>query len=86
MRAMFVVYLILIAGGIAFCATIGSCTLMRRFLKEQSLSIVFLLLFLGALGGQAVRDTPTSTNRRSSTATPRCRCRAMSCRRTSPWT
>ena len=27
---------------------------MRRFLKEQSLSIVFLLLFLGALGGQAV--------------------------------
>jgi hypothetical protein len=27
---------------------------MRRFLKEQSLSIVFLLLFLGALGGQAI--------------------------------
>ena len=27
---------------------------MRRFLKEQSLSIVFLLLFLGALAGQAI--------------------------------
>src|SRR3954470_11500465 len=27
---------------------------MRRFLKEQSLSIVFLLLFLAALAGQAV--------------------------------
>jgi hypothetical protein len=27
---------------------------MRRFIKEQSLSIVFLLLFLGALGGQAI--------------------------------
>jgi hypothetical protein len=27
---------------------------MRRFLKENSLSIVFLLLFLAALGGQAV--------------------------------
>ena len=27
---------------------------MRRFLRENSLSIVFLLLFLGALAGQAV--------------------------------
>jgi hypothetical protein len=27
---------------------------MRRFLKQNSLSIVFLLLFLGALGGQAI--------------------------------
>ena len=26
---------------------------MRRFLKQNSLSIVFLLLFLGALAGQA---------------------------------
>src|SRR4029453_2098257 len=28
--------------------------LMRRFLKQQSLSIVFLVLFLGALTGQAI--------------------------------
>jgi hypothetical protein len=27
---------------------------MRRFLRENSLSIVFLLLFLGALGGQSI--------------------------------
>ena len=27
---------------------------MRRFLKQNSMSIVFLLLFLGALGGQAI--------------------------------
>ena len=47
---------------------------MRRFLRENSLSIVFLLLFLAALGGQAIAGhADFNEQARPSTATRRSR-------------
>ncbi len=44
---------------------------MRRFLKENSLSIVFLVLFLAALGGQAVAGHADFNDRADSHGDPR---------------
>ena len=55
MRAMFVIYIVLITVGITYCVDArASAQLMRRFLRDNSLSIVFLALFLVALVGQAI--------------------------------
>ena len=64
MRAMFYVYLFLIIGGISSTRPSACCTTdMRRFLRDNSLSIVFLLLFLAALSGQAIAGHVVTTTR-----------------------
>jgi hypothetical protein len=46
---------------------------MRRFLRENSLSLFFLAIFLGALAGQAIAGHTLSTASSSPTAIPRSR-------------
>ena len=54
MRAVFVTYLIVIVAGLTYFTILGlTHQLMRRLLREQSLSLVFGALFLAALAGQA---------------------------------
>ena len=85
MRAMFVVYLVLIMTGILFFIDHRpDSQLMRRFLRDNSLSIVFLLLFLAALTGQAFAGhADFNEDADPRTASPRSRCRATSSRPTS---
>ncbi len=56
---------------------------MRRFLKQNSLSVVFLVLFLAALTGQAIAGHADFNEEQLRHGDPRSRCPATSSRRTS---
>ena len=84
MRAMFVIYMVLIPVGITFCiGDRAAAQLMRRFLRENSLSIVLpARCSSAALAGQAIaghadfneragRATATRRSRSAATSSPR---------------
>ena len=53
MRAMFVLYLVLIAAGLVYFTALGLLSAVKRFLRDNGLSLAFGVLFLGTLVGQA---------------------------------